>query len=139
MKNKISNNDLILKKLIKNSKLSLKKGRTYIYACVKDNMSECFNEFHQIDCKNLHPITSHIYNLNNNSVSVYCKEFKFIGYVDFVLKFKIYNSCMNYINIPIPNNLIYSCLNLDGKNKYNSIKEKYKKKGLYKINFLQLI
>lgn len=139
MTEKISKNNLIIKKLFKNTKISLRKGRTYIYACIKDNISPNSNEFHEIDCKHLHPITSHIYNLSNNSISVYCKELKFIGVIEFILKFKISNSSMNYINIPIPNNLIYSCLNLDGKNKYNTVKQKYKGKNLYKINFLQLI
>jgi len=125
-------------KIIEQSKLNLNKGKTYIYACVKNNQSN-LNDFIKLDCKNLHPITHHIYDMSTNSINVYGTELKLLGYVNFVLRFKINNTSMNYVNLPIPNNLIYSLLNLDGKNKYKQIKEKYKGKGLYKINFLQLI
>lgn len=132
-------NILIKKKLFKQVNIGIQSGKTYIYACVKNNKTIEKNGFLQLDCKNLNPITSHIFNINTNTISVYCEELKFIGSINFVLKFKVNNSNYNYINIPIPNNLIYSCLNLDGKNKYNVIKNKYKGKGLYNINFLQLI
>lgn len=137
-------NKTLIKKSIK-SKLqeqvnfNICKGKTYIYACVKNIKFPSQNEFIQVDCKNLHPITSHIYNINTNTISVYCVSLELIGSVDFVLRFKLNNSAMPYINLPVPNNLIYSNLNLEAKNKYNVLKNKYKGKGLYKINFLQLI
>ena len=140
LKMKITSTKSILhNKILNQIKLNTFSGKTYIYACVKNKNTTQSNDFLQLNCKNLQPITSHIFDISTNTISVYGVEIKLLGSVNFVLKMKINNSSMNSINLPIPNNLIYSLLNLDGKNKYNEIKEKYKEKGLYKINFLQLI
>lgn len=138
---KIENKNLKLK-VEKNLKLKISKGKTFIYVyCVREEniSSSSNNNFVKINCSNLTPITSHVYELSNNTINLFAYDFELLGSVNFTLMYKFKNCSMSYEYMPIPNNLIYSHLNLKSKNKYNIFMNKFKLKGLFKIEFLQLV
>lgn len=135
----MKNKQFLKQKLIKNLKVNFSKGNTVIYIYCVNKLHEDNNTFVKINCQNLTPIISHVYEISTNTINLFSQDFELIGNIDFVMKYK-FNSCsMPYQIMPIPNNLIYSHLNLKSKNKYNMFKRKYNKKGIYKIEFLQLI
>jgi hypothetical protein len=134
----LKNNQLIKQKLTNNLNIKFYKGKTVIYIYCVNKLHES-NNFTKINCQNLTPITSHVYEISNNTINLWNHDFELIGNIDFVMKYKFKNCSMSYQVMPVPNNLIYSHLNLKSKNKYNMFKKKYNKKGIYKIEFFQLI
>lgn len=135
----LKNKQIITQKLISNLNIKFYKGKTVIYIYCVNKLHEDSNNFTKINCQNLTPITSHVYEISNNTINLLNHDFELIGNIDFVMKYKFKNCSMSYQAMPVPNNLIYSHLNLKSKNKYNMFKSKYNKKGIYKIEFFQLI
>jgi hypothetical protein len=135
----LKNKQLIKQKLTNNLNIKFSKGKTVIYIYCINKLDESNNTFTKINCHNLTPITSHVYEISNNTINLFNYDFELIGNIDFVMNYKFNNCSMSYKPISIPNNLIYSHLNLKSKNKYNMFKKKYNKKGIYKVEFFQLI
>ena len=134
----LKNKELIKNKIANNLHVKFFKGKTVVYVYCVNKIESINNNFVKINCQNLNPITSHVYELSTNNINLFCQDLELLGNIDFVMMYKFKNCSMSYKSMPLPNNLIYSCLNLKSKNKYNMFKEKYNKKGIYKIEFLQL-